>query len=339
MVEVLTSDWLTQGPAVEAFEAALCEVTGARFAVAVVERHRCAPRRLRRGRARAPGDVVATSPLTFSASAACALYVGATPTLVDIDPATLDLGPTWCPPTSMRLVAVHYAGLPVDLAALAHRPRVVIEDAAHALGAITPDGPVGYCARSRHVLLLVPPGEAHHHRRGRRGDHQRPGAGRPAAPLPPPRHRARARRSTPGRTSLDELGLQLPPHRHPGGARDSASCVASAEFLAARDAQAADLPRRAGRPVVAPAGGAAGLAPRAPPLRRPGPDRQPPRRLRGDARGRHRGPGPLRAPPPPRRLRRPGPEPARGSPPPRRSTPGSCHFPSTPASPLPTRTG
>jgi dTDP-4-amino-4,6-dideoxygalactose transaminase len=46
------------------------------------------------------------------------------------------------------LVAVHYAGLPVDLAALNHRPAVLIEDAAQALGAHTPDGPVGNCARS-----------------------------------------------------------------------------------------------------------------------------------------------------------------------------------------------
>ena len=46
------------------------------------------------------------------------------------------------------LVAVHYTGLPVDLSALTTRPRVLVEDAAHALGARTPDGPVGNCARS-----------------------------------------------------------------------------------------------------------------------------------------------------------------------------------------------
>jgi perosamine synthetase len=43
---------------------------------------------------------------------------------------------------------VHFAGLPVDMAALPERPRVLVEDAAHALGASTPDGPVGNCARS-----------------------------------------------------------------------------------------------------------------------------------------------------------------------------------------------
>ena len=147
VVEVLTSDWLTQGPAVEAFESALCEVTGARFAVAVSSgtaalHAACVAAGL------GQGDVVATSPLTFSASAACALYVGATPTLVDIDPDTLDLRPDLVPPDVDGLVAVHYAGLPLDLAALPRRPRVVIEDAAHALGARTPDGPVGSCAHS-----------------------------------------------------------------------------------------------------------------------------------------------------------------------------------------------
>jgi dTDP-4-amino-4,6-dideoxygalactose transaminase len=52
---------------------------------------------------------------------------------------------------------VHYAGLPVDLAALRNRPRVVIEDAAHAIGAITPDGPVGNCARSDMTMFSFHP--------------------------------------------------------------------------------------------------------------------------------------------------------------------------------------
>jgi UDP-4-amino-4,6-dideoxy-N-acetyl-beta-L-altrosamine transaminase len=147
VVEVLRGDWLTQGPAVERFEAALCELTTARHAVAfssgTAALHGAAA-----AAGLGPGDVVATSPLTFSASAACARYVGATPTLIDIDPATLNLAVAQVPDGLDALVAVHYAGLPTDLAALAHRPRVVIEDACHALGATTPDGPVGNCARS-----------------------------------------------------------------------------------------------------------------------------------------------------------------------------------------------
>lgn len=144
---VLRGDWLTQGPSVEAFEAKLCEVTEARFAVAFTS-GTAALHGAAAAAGLGPGDVVGTSALTFSASAACARYVGAEPTLVDIDPATLCLDVSAVPDGLDALVAVHYAGLPIDLAALAHRPPILIEDACHALGATTPDGPVGNCAHS-----------------------------------------------------------------------------------------------------------------------------------------------------------------------------------------------
>jgi len=60
----------------------------------------------------------------------------------------LNLDITNIPQTADAVVAVHYAGLPVDLSQMNHRPRVVIEDAAHALGATGPDGPIGNCAHS-----------------------------------------------------------------------------------------------------------------------------------------------------------------------------------------------
>lgn len=147
VVAVLRGDWLTQGPHVEAFEEALAGAVGARHAVAFANgtaalHGACAAVGL------GPGDRVATSTLSFVASANCARYVGADVELLDIDPATLNLDPAAVPAGLDGLVAVHYAGLPVDLASLAHRPRVVIEDAAHAIGARTPDGPVGNCARS-----------------------------------------------------------------------------------------------------------------------------------------------------------------------------------------------
>ncbi len=147
VVGVLEGDWLTRGPAVDAFEAALVEVTGARHAVAYAN-GTAALHGAAFAAGLGPGQVVATSPLSFAASANCARYVGATPTFLDIDPDTLNLDPTGVPAGLDGLVAVHYAGLPVDLAALAHRPTVVIEDAAHALGAITPSGPVGGCQHS-----------------------------------------------------------------------------------------------------------------------------------------------------------------------------------------------
>jgi dTDP-4-amino-4,6-dideoxygalactose transaminase len=147
VVAALRGDWLTQGPAIEAFESKLCEVTGAAHAVAFTSGTAALHGAAAAAGLRA-GDVVATSALTFSASAACARYVGATPTLLDIDPATLNLDPASVPASVDALVAVHYAGLPVDLSKLRHRPRIVIEDACHALGARTPDGPVGNCAHA-----------------------------------------------------------------------------------------------------------------------------------------------------------------------------------------------
>jgi dTDP-4-amino-4,6-dideoxygalactose transaminase len=146
VVEVLRGDWLTTGPAVERFEAALGATTQAAYAVAFASGTVALHAALWAAGV-GKGDLVATSPLSFVASASCALWVDAQPAFVDIDPKTLniDLGSI---PRCDALVPVHYAGLPVDLASLVNRPRVVVEDAAHALGARTPDGPVGNCARS-----------------------------------------------------------------------------------------------------------------------------------------------------------------------------------------------
>jgi perosamine synthetase len=143
---VLKGDWLTQGPTVEAFEAAIAERVDARHVVAFAN-GTAALHAAAAASGLGTGDLVATTPLTFVASANCARYVGATPTFVDIDPETLNLDVEALPPCD-GLVAVHFAGLPVQLQRLRNRPRVVIEDAAHAIGAATPDGPVGNCAHS-----------------------------------------------------------------------------------------------------------------------------------------------------------------------------------------------
>lgn len=147
VVDVLRGDWLTQGPHVDEFERALADAVGARHAVAFAN-GTAALHAAASAAGLGPGDVLVTSPLSFAASAACATYVGASPSFVDIDPATWNLDVAVVPTTAAAVVPVHFAGLPVDLTALTHRPRVVIEDAAHALGAMTPDGPVGGCARS-----------------------------------------------------------------------------------------------------------------------------------------------------------------------------------------------
>jgi perosamine synthetase len=159
VVEVLKGDWLTQGPAIEEFEAALCDVTEARYAVAFSS-GTAALHGAVAAAGLGTGDVVATSALTFAASANCALFVGARAALIDIDPATLNLDLNSVPRDIDGLVAVHYAGLPADLSLLGQRPRVVIEDAAHALGATTPDGPVGNCAHSDMCTLSFHPVKA-----------------------------------------------------------------------------------------------------------------------------------------------------------------------------------
>ena len=92
VVEVLKSDFLTQGPTVPAFEKALCARVGARHAVAVTSATAAlhvACLALDLG----PGDRLWTTPITFVASANCGRYCGATVDFVDIDSETFNLCP------------------------------------------------------------------------------------------------------------------------------------------------------------------------------------------------------------------------------------------------------
>ena len=148
VVECLRGDRLTQGPRVERFEAALCEVSGARHAVAVASgtaalHLACLAVGVK------PGDCGVTAAVTFVASANCLAYCGATPHFADIDPRTGLIDPAslaavvdqlevaGTPPKA--LIPVDFAGQPADLPAVrAIADRVgaaVIADAAHALGA------------------------------------------------------------------------------------------------------------------------------------------------------------------------------------------------------------
>ena len=147
VVEVLRGDWLTQGPSIERFEEAVAQYVGAKFAVA----YSSGTSALHGAAAAAglgPGDLVATSPLTFMASANAARYVGAQPMLVDIEKDTWNIDMSAVPENVRAVIPVHYAGLPVDLSGSKSSRPIIIEDAAHALGALTPDGPVGNCAHS-----------------------------------------------------------------------------------------------------------------------------------------------------------------------------------------------
>ena len=141
VVSVLHSDFLTQGPAVERFEAALAERTGARHAVAVSSgtaglHIACLAAGL------GAGDRGLTAAVTFAASSNCLLYVGSEAGFIDIDRDALGMAPIGLEkalastPDTKAIVPVHFAGLAhasAEIRALA-KGRVVIEDAAHAIG-------------------------------------------------------------------------------------------------------------------------------------------------------------------------------------------------------------
>lgn len=141
VVAALRSDFLTTGPKVAEFEAALAAYCGARHAIAVAN-GTAALHLAALAAGFEVGDRVLTSANTFLASANAAEFVGATADFADIDPRTGNLTPetlaaAWQPDVA-GVVAVAFAGRPCDMPAIAalarHRGAVVIEDAAHAIG-------------------------------------------------------------------------------------------------------------------------------------------------------------------------------------------------------------
>lgn len=161
VVEVLRSDYLTQGPAVPAFEKSLADYCGAEYAVAVnsaTSALHIACLALGVG----PGDVVWTSPITFVASANCALYCGANIDFVDIDPHTYNMSTERLAEKLSQaeksgklpkvVIPVHLCGQPCDMAAIhALGQRYgfkIIEDASHAIGGKYRDEPIGNCRYS-----------------------------------------------------------------------------------------------------------------------------------------------------------------------------------------------
>lgn len=141
--QVLRGAWLTTGPAVAEFEAALCEATGARHAVAVNSGTAALHIALLAAKI-GVGDSVATTTISFSASANAASYVGADLRLVDIHPDTWNLDGAAVPDVD-AVIAVDFTGRPFDVSSLANRPRVVIRDAAQSLGGATASARVGKC--------------------------------------------------------------------------------------------------------------------------------------------------------------------------------------------------
>jgi UDP-4-amino-4,6-dideoxy-N-acetyl-beta-L-altrosamine transaminase len=161
VVDVLRSDWLTQGPAVPLFEDRVRKQAGAAHAVAcnsATSALHVACLALDVG----PGDCVWTSPNTFVASANCARYCGADVDFVDIDPRTYNLCADALAAKLSEaerrgalpkvVIPVHFAGQPCDMQrihALAQRYGFkLIEDASHAVGASYQGAPVGDCRLS-----------------------------------------------------------------------------------------------------------------------------------------------------------------------------------------------
>lgn len=142
VVEVLRSAWITTGPKVAEFEKAMADFVGARHAVAFSS-GTAALHAAAFAAGLQAGDEAVTTPLTFCATANAVLYQGATPVFADVRPDTLTIDPDDVERRLTRrtkaLLPVDYAGHPADLDrlhALADRHGlIVIEDAAHALGA------------------------------------------------------------------------------------------------------------------------------------------------------------------------------------------------------------
>ncbi|WP_182009799.1 UDP-4-amino-4,6-dideoxy-N-acetyl-beta-L-altrosamine transaminase [Vibrio sp. B1FLJ16] len=161
VIEVLHSDFLTQGPKVPEFERTLIDHTGAEYALAVNSATSalhiaCLALGLEEG------DWLWTSPVTFVASANCGLYCGAKVDFVDIDPATYNLCPKKLEQKLISakangtlpkvVVPVHLCGQPCDMKAIAKLAKQygfkVIEDASHAIGGQYHGKPIGNCEYS-----------------------------------------------------------------------------------------------------------------------------------------------------------------------------------------------
>lgn len=161
VTEVLQSDYLTQGPAIKAFEDAICEYTGAKYAVAVnsaTSGLHIACMSLGIGE----GDILWTSPITFVSSANCARFCGADVDFVDIDPETFNIS---IPALKEKLeeakannklpkivIPVHMCGSSCDVEAIKKLSNEygfkIVEDSAHAIGAKYKNKPVGSCEYS-----------------------------------------------------------------------------------------------------------------------------------------------------------------------------------------------
>lgn len=167
---VLRSDYLTCGPKITELEKALCDLTGAKYAV-VCSSDTAALHIACMAAGVGEGDEVITTPITFLASANCAVYCGAKPVFADIDSETYNIDPECIAkavtPKTKAIVAVDYTGQAVDLDPIMQicedNNIILIEDAAHSIGTCYKGKPVGSIAHmttfSFHPVKTVTAGE------------------------------------------------------------------------------------------------------------------------------------------------------------------------------------
>lgn len=170
VVGVLKSDFLTCGPKITELEEKLCKLTGAKYAV-VCSNDTAALHIACMAAGVGPGDEVITTPITFLASANCAVYCGAEPVFADIDENTYNIDPKAVKAKlnskTKAVVAVDYTGQPVEVDTLldmCHKNgTVLIEDAAHSIGSKYKNKNVGEMADmttfSFHPVKTVTAGE------------------------------------------------------------------------------------------------------------------------------------------------------------------------------------
>lgn len=170
VVNVLSAERVTQGPKVEEFESALAEYCNAKYTVAVNSgtsalHIACLAAGIEEG------DEVITSPITFVASANCAVYCGATPIFGDIDRWTYNISSegieTRITERTKAVIPVHFAGQSCDMEVIQQIVKAaekkygnkiyIIEDACHALGSLYRAKKVGSCAYSDMAVMSFHP--------------------------------------------------------------------------------------------------------------------------------------------------------------------------------------
>lgn len=164
VVEVLKSDYLTTGPKIEEFEEKFAAYVGAKYAVAV-SNGTAALHAACFAAGIGPGDEVITTPLTFAASANCVLYQGGKPVFADIDPETYNISVEEIKKKitnkTAAVIPVHFTGQPCDMEEIyeiaLENNLIVIEDAAHALGATYKGEKIGNCRFSDMTVFSFHP--------------------------------------------------------------------------------------------------------------------------------------------------------------------------------------